>query len=59
CQLSFDRKQFNSVIPWLEANREELSILVHGLTGNNLKDHTDGASWLGAEVPLNLSVFGA
>ncbi|MEL7086262.1 MAG: DOPA 4,5-dioxygenase family protein [Cyanobacteria bacterium P01_A01_bin.3] len=58
CQLAFDKTQFDSVIRWLDDNREDLSIFVHGLSGDDLHDHTDGASWLGAAVPLNLSVFG-
>ena len=59
CQLYFDKSQFDQLIPWLEENRENLSILVHALTGNDLEDHTEHASWLGSAVPLNLSVFGA
>lgn len=59
CQLAFDSNQFESIVPWLDDNRDGLSVLVHGLTGNDLKDHTDGASWLGNAIPLNLSVFGA
>ena len=58
CQLAFYRSQFNQLIPWLEQNRNGLSVLVHGLTGDNLKDHTTHASWLGAEIPLDLAVFG-
>ncbi|MGK7911366.1 MAG: DOPA 4,5-dioxygenase family protein [Synechococcus sp.] len=58
CQLAFDKTQFDAVITWLDNNREGLSIFVHGLSGDDLKDHTDGASWLGTAVPLNLSVFG-
>ena len=57
CQLSFDREEFERLIPWLEENRQSLSILVHGLTGNDLEDHTENASWLGESVPLNLSIF--
>ena len=57
CQLAFDRHQFESLIPWLEAHREGLDILVHGLTGNDLADHTDHASWLGNATPLRLEMF--
>ena len=57
CQLAFDRTQFDTVIPWLEEHRAGLTVFVHGLTGNDLKDHTDGASWLGTAIPLNLSIF--
>lgn len=59
CQLAFSRLQFDQLIPWLEENRRGLTVLIHGLTGEDLKDHTAHASWLGNEVPLNLSVFGA
>lgn len=58
CQLAFTQSQFNQLIPWLEQHRKGLSVLVHGLTGENLKDHTAHASWLGAKIPLNLAVFG-
>jgi DOPA 4,5-dioxygenase len=30
---------------------------VHGLTGDELADHTTHASWLGKEWPLNLEMF--
>ena len=57
CQLAFDAAQFDALIPWLDANRNGLDILVHGLTGNDLEDHTANASWLGAPVELDLSHF--
>lgn len=57
CQLAFDRAQFDRLIPWLESNRDGLTILVHALTGNDLADHTEHATWLGDAVPLALSVF--
>lgn len=59
CQLAFDSVQFDALIPWLDAHREGLTILVHGLTGNDLEDHTAHASWLGEPAQLDLSVFGA
>lgn len=58
CQLSFERSQFDRLIPWLEAQRQGMTVFVHGLTGEDLKDHTTHATWLGEEVPLNLSMFG-
>jgi aromatic ring-cleaving dioxygenase len=57
CQLSFDSKQFDTLIPWLEQNRGGLTVLVHGVTGHDLEDHTTHASWLGEPVELNLEVF--
>ena len=57
CQLSFDSKQFDELIPWLDQHRGKLDILVHGQTGNGLEDHTTHASWLGNSAELNLDVF--
>src|SRR5262245_47789666 len=47
CQLAFDSTQFDALVPWLDANRGGLDILVHGQTGNSLQDHTEYAYWLG------------
>lgn len=57
CQLAFDAAQFDALVPWLEARRDGLTILVHGLTGNDLEDHTTHAAWLGTPATLDLSVF--
>lgn len=57
CQLAFQKAQFETLLPWLDEHRESLTVLIHGLTGNDLADHTDHASWLGDPVPLNLSIF--
>lgn len=57
CQLSFDATQFDALIPWLDANRGGLNILVHGQTGNSIEDHTTHASWLGEPATLNLLHF--
>ncbi|MCL1125622.1 DOPA 4,5-dioxygenase family protein [Shewanella surugensis] len=57
CQLAFAQDQYEHVIPWLDENRQGLSILIHADTGHDLKDHTDYASWLGEPLLLNLSLF--
>ena len=57
CQLAFDRNQFEEIIDWLDENRRSLNILIHGLTGDDLADHTVNASWLGHSVPLKLAMF--
>ncbi len=58
CQLAFDARQFHQLIPWLDAHRDGLTVFVHGLTGDDLADHTAHASWLGEPEALDLSVFG-
>ncbi len=57
CQLSFDRDEFDGLIPWLDEQRGNLDILVHPLTGDDLADHTTLATWLGDEVDLVTSIF--
>ncbi len=56
-QISFDREQFESVVNWLDTHRQGLTVLVHGVTGNDLADHTDHAAWLGEPQALVLRVF--
>ncbi|MDJ0798697.1 MAG: DOPA 4,5-dioxygenase family protein [Calothrix sp. MO_167.B12] len=58
CQLAFSSQEYEKLIPWLEANRKGLNILVHGLTEDDLKDHTENASWIGEPQELVLSIFG-
>ena len=58
CQITFGTKDFDRYISWLEQNREGLTVFVHALTGDDLKDHTEFAYWLGREVELNLEIFG-
>ncbi|RTZ16703.1 4,5-dioxygenase [Vibrio aquaticus] len=53
--ITFTHQDFEQLIPWLEAHRRTFSVLVHALTGDDIKDHTDFAYWLGEPVPLNLS----
>ena len=59
CQLAFDAAQFDRLIPWLDAHREGLNVLVHPTTGDSLADHTTHAAWLGEPSELNLSGFRA
>lgn len=57
CQLAFDRNNHTELLTWLAFNRNELTILIHPLSGNDLKDHTDYASWMGEPQALNLDIF--
>jgi aromatic ring-cleaving dioxygenase len=57
CQLAFSAAEFDRVIPWLDANRGNLDVFVHGLTGDDLADHTSHAYWLGNEWPLDIAMF--
>jgi aromatic ring-cleaving dioxygenase len=57
CQVEFFRSDFDAFVSWLDQNRNGLTVLVHGVTGNDLKDHTEYAYWLGQGVELNLEMF--
>lgn len=57
CQLAFAASEYTNLLSWLALNRGGLSILIHPLTGNDLKDHTDYAAWMGDQKPLNLDVL--
>ncbi|MCV6612662.1 MAG: DOPA 4,5-dioxygenase family protein [Amphritea sp.] len=56
-QIIFSHKDFDGFISWLDLERQGLSVLVHAQTGDDLKDHTDYAYWLGDSVPLKLDMF--
>ena len=59
CQVLFSCKDFDEFIPWLDEHRQNLSVLVHALTGDNYLDHTNFAYWLGDAQKLDLSLFEA
>ncbi len=50
----FTPAQFGAFIAWLVINRGPLSALIHPNTGDDVRDHTQRATWMGAPVPLNL-----
>lgn len=58
CQITFSNKEFTAFIPWLDENRNGLTVLIHGVTGDDLKDHTEHVYWLGDSAELNLAMFG-
>lgn len=58
CQIIFAAEHFDRLLPWLESNRQGLSILIHALSGDDLADHTTYAYWLGDSHALDVSMFG-
>ncbi len=53
----FTPAQFGAFIPWLVINRGPLSALVHPNTGEDERDHTQRATWLGEQMPLDVQVL--
>ena len=57
CQLSLRPEQFEKFAPWACEARGELTIFAHGLSGNELADHTRYVIWFGRSEPLDVSIF--
>lgn len=53
-QVKFAPDQFGELVPWLMLNRAGLDVLVHPETGDDVRDHTDQALWLGEKLELNV-----
>jgi aromatic ring-cleaving dioxygenase len=53
----FNPEQFGAFIPWLVVNRGPLSALVHPNTGDDVRDHTQRATWMGEPYPLNIGLL--
>ncbi len=56
-QVIFHENQFAAVVQWLLHNRQGLDVLVHGLSGDDLKDHSELTLWLGKSHTLDFSVL--
>jgi len=57
CQLTVTPKLFAPVMTWLAFHRDGLIVFAHPDTGDHLRDHVERATWLGAGLDLNLSIF--
>jgi len=57
CQLAFPPETFGAIMPWLVVNRNGLVVFTHAETGDDIKDHTEHAIWMGDIKPLDLSVL--
>ncbi|KAL3466713.1 DOPA-like domain-containing protein [Aspergillus heterothallicus] len=57
----FTPAQFGAFVPWLVINRGPLSALIHPNTaegaGEEERNHTQRATWLGERIPLDLRIF--
>jgi aromatic ring-cleaving dioxygenase len=56
-QIAFPAEMLPAFVPWLMLNRDDLVVLLHPETGNDLADHTAHAAWFGAVLPLRLESF--
>lgn len=58
-QIAFPAAMLAAFVPWLMLNRDDLVVLLHPETGDDLADHTAHAAWFGAVLPLRLQAFAA
>ena len=56
-QIAFAPDALPSILPWLALNRDGLTVLVHPEATDAVADHRDHALWMGAVLPLKLSVL--
>ncbi|MEK6577588.1 MAG: DOPA 4,5-dioxygenase family protein [Bdellovibrionota bacterium] len=56
-EIDFLPKYFEIVVLFLMQNHGDHSVLIHPETGNDLKDHTTHALWLGKQLSLDLSIL--
>lgn len=57
CQLSFAGEDFSTVVNWLNYHRHGLTVFIHPISDDDLKDHSDYVMWLGRSYSLDLSIF--
>lgn len=58
CQLSMSPATFAQFTLWAVEARGDLTIFAHGLSGDDIADHTRYTVWFGPSEPLDLSIFG-
>jgi DOPA 4,5-dioxygenase len=56
-QIAFPAEIVGALVPWLMLNRDDLVVLLHPETGDDLADHSVHAAWFGAVLPLRLEAF--
>jgi len=56
-QIAFPASVFATFVPWLMLNRDGLAVLLHPETGDDYRDHTAHACWLGAQLPVRAEVL--
>jgi aromatic ring-cleaving dioxygenase len=53
--VAFKCKVLRVVLNHLMLHRNGLTVLLHPETGNDLKDHTEHATWIGSPIEIDLS----
>ena len=56
-QIAFPVELFATMAPWLMLNRDGLDVLLHPEMGDDPRDHTVHAAWLGNKLLLRMEAF--
>jgi len=56
-EIDFPGSEYDSIVEWLDENREGRSVLIHEDTGDDPRDHGEGARWLGEPLPIRFEFF--
>lgn len=56
-EINFATDLFSVVVLWLLEEHGDLSVLVHKLSGDDFKDHTNMAMWMGKQLLWDFSKF--
>jgi aromatic ring-cleaving dioxygenase len=56
-QIAFGHEVFADLACFLALHRDGLTVLLHPNTDDEVADHRDHALWMGAVLPLDLSVL--
>ncbi len=56
-QVAFAPEVFAAIVPYLMLRRRDLVVFIHPETGRPRDDHQHHALWLGAMLPLDLTVL--
>jgi DOPA 4,5-dioxygenase len=56
-ELDIKKESFGRIVQWLQQNGNDLSILIHPETGDDMKDHLESSLWLNRVTPYNDAFF--
>jgi len=56
-EVDFEMGSFAEVVPWLMLHHAGHSVLIHPITGDEIKDHFEHPLWLGEKLALDRSAL--
>jgi DOPA 4,5-dioxygenase len=56
-EINFPRRFLGEALLWIMDHRQGLTVLVHRVTGDDARDHSQGAIWFGSPLLLDASKF--